>query len=103
MQPDTESPQSAFLDVARRDSTPVRIFLVNGMRLTGLIEAFDNYAILLDTPGGKKLLLKHVIATVLPDTEALRGRRTEGEGRRGTTRRVFVRARAADGDDEKQT
>lgn len=66
--------QNEFLNMLRKDRTPVSVFLVNGIRLAGHIQSFDQYSIRLQgaTP---QLVLKRVVATVLPDTG---GRTREG-------------------------
>lgn len=70
----TEQPeqlQNEFLNNLRKGRVPVSIFLVNGIRLAGQIQSFDQYSIRLHgTP--PQLVLKRVIATVLPDTRGPR-------------------------------
>ena len=59
--------QNDFLNMLRKERVPVSVFLVNGIRLAGLIQSFDQYAIRLHgTP--PQLVLKRVVATVVPDT-----------------------------------
>jgi host factor-I protein len=63
--------QNEFLNTLRKQRTPVSVFLVNGIRLAGLIQSFDQYSIRLHgTP--PQLVLKRVVATVVPDTKASR-------------------------------
>ncbi|MEN3353169.1 MAG: host factor-I protein [Betaproteobacteria bacterium] len=63
--------QNDFLNTLRKDRVPVSVFLVNGIRLAGLIQSFDQYSIRLHgTP--PQLVLKRVVATVVPDTKAAR-------------------------------
>jgi host factor-I protein len=63
--------QNEFLNALRKDRVPVSVFLVNGIRLAGLIQSFDQYSIRLQgTP--PQLVLKRVVATVVPDTKAAR-------------------------------
>ena len=65
--------QNEFLNTLRKDRVPVSVFLVNGIRLAGLIQSFDQYAIRLQgTP--PQLVLKRVVATVVPDTRGARSR-----------------------------
>ena len=65
--------QNDFLNMLRKDRIPVSVFLVNGIRLAGLIQSFDQYSIRLQgTP--PQLVLKRVVATVVPDTRQSRGR-----------------------------
>jgi host factor-I protein len=63
--------QNDFLNTLRKDRVPVSVFLVNGIRLAGLIQSFDQYSIRLHgTP--PQLVLKRVVATVVPDAKAAR-------------------------------
>jgi host factor-I protein len=65
--------QNDFLNALRKDRVPVSVFLVNGIRLAGLIQSFDQYSIRLHgTP--PQLVLKRVVATVVPDTKGSRPR-----------------------------
>lgn len=65
--------QNEFLNTLRKERVPVSVFLVNGIRLAGLIQSFDQYSIRLHgTP--PQLVLKRVVATVVPDTRASRSK-----------------------------
>jgi host factor-I protein len=66
--------QNEFLNTLRKERTAVSVFLVNGIRLAGHIQSFDQYSIRLQgaTP---QLVLKRVVATVVPET---RGGRSSG-------------------------
>ena len=69
--------QNDFLNMLRKERVPVSVFLVNGIRLAGLIQSFDQYAIRLHgTP--PQLVLKRVVATVVPDTRGARPARPAG-------------------------
>ena len=69
--------QNDFLNMLRKDRVPVSVFLVNGIRLAGLIQSFDQYSIRLHgTP--PQLVLKRVVATVVPDTKSARPRAAPG-------------------------
>lgn len=71
--------QNDFLNMLRKERVPVSVFLVNGIRLAGLIQSFDQYAIRLHgTP--PQLVLKRVVATVVPDTRSARPRPAAGAG-----------------------
>jgi host factor-I protein len=73
--------QNEFLNALRKDRIPVSVFLVNGIRLAGLIQSFDQYSIRLHgTP--PQLVLKRVVATVVPDTKAARPRPAAGSSSR---------------------
>ena len=58
--------QNEFLNNLRKERVPVSVFLVNGIRLAGHIQSFDQYSIRLHgtTP---QLVLKRVVATVVPE------------------------------------
>ena len=71
MNADNERLQNAFLNQLRKNGTPVTLFLMNGERLEGRIKSFDIYAISLDGPE-PRLVVKTVIATILPSTKAAR-------------------------------
>jgi host factor-I protein len=69
--------QNDFLNTLRKERVPVSVFLVNGIRLAGLIQSFDQYSIRLHgTP--PQLVLKRVVATVVPDTKGARPRLAPG-------------------------
>jgi host factor-I protein len=73
MSTQAEPLQNEFLNTLRKDRVPVSIFLVNGIRLAGVIQSFDQYSIRLHgTP--PQLVWKRVVATVVPDSNALRPR-----------------------------
>lgn len=85
MSDQTELLQNEFLNNLRKERVPVSVFLVNGIRLAGIIQSFDQYSICLHgTP--PQLVLKRVVATVVPDTKALRPRPTGGTARPPRTR-----------------
>lgn len=58
--------QDAFLFVARRDRVPVTIYLTNGVRMTGSIDSYDSYIIILKADDGIKMIYKHAISTICP-------------------------------------
>lgn len=62
----TESLQEPFLNKLRKDHTPVSVYLVNGKKLQGQIEAFDQYVILLKSHT-TQMLYKHAVSTVMPE------------------------------------
>tara|TARA_B100001113_G_C20628043_1_gene413449 strand:+ start:200 stop:466 length:267 start_codon:yes stop_codon:yes gene_type:complete len=57
--------QEPFLNVLRRDKVTVSVFLVNGIKLQGLIESFDQYVILLKS-NVVQLVYKHAVSTIVP-------------------------------------
>jgi host factor-I protein len=60
--------QDVFLNTARRQHISVTLFLVNGVKLQGLITWFDNYSILLKRDGHIQLIYKHAVSTIMPAT-----------------------------------
>ena len=58
--------QDVFLNAIRKNKTPVTVFLVNGVKLQGLVTWFDNFSMLLRRDGHTQLVYKHAISTVMP-------------------------------------
>ena len=58
--------QDAFLNAVRKEKNPVTVFLVNGVKLQGVITWFDNFCVLLRRDGHSQLVYKHAISTVMP-------------------------------------
>ena len=60
-----QSLQDPFLNALRREKVPVAIYLVNGIKLQGQIESFDQFVILLKNTISQ-MVYKHAISTVVP-------------------------------------
>jgi len=58
--------QDAFLNHVRKAKISVTVFLVNGVKLQGVITSFDNFCVLLRRDGQSQLVYKHAISTVMP-------------------------------------
>ena len=58
--------QDAFLNQLRKTKTPLTIFLINGVKLQGVITWFDNFCVLLRRDGASQLVYKHAISTIMP-------------------------------------
>ncbi len=58
--------QDVFLNTVRKTKVPVTIFLVNGVKLQGIITWFDNFCVLLHRDAHSQLVYKHAISTVMP-------------------------------------
>ncbi len=58
--------QDVFLNHVRKNKTPVTVFLINGVKLQGIISWFDNFCVLLRRDGHSQLVYKHAISTVMP-------------------------------------
>ncbi len=62
----SQNVQDVFLNHVRKAKTPVTVFLVNGVKLQGIITWFDNFSVLLRRDGHTQLVYKHAISTVMP-------------------------------------
>jgi host factor-I protein len=62
----TQNLQDAFLNHVRKQKVPVTIFLVNGVKLQGVITWFDNFCLLLRRDAQSQLVYKHAISTIMP-------------------------------------
>lgn len=60
-----QSLQDPFLNALRRERIPVSIYLVNGIKLQGKIQSFDQFVILLENTVNQ-MVYKHAISTVVP-------------------------------------
>ena len=58
--------QDLFLNAIRKQKTPVTMFLINGVKLQGVVTWFDNFSVLLRRDGHSQLVYKHAISTVMP-------------------------------------
>jgi len=58
--------QDTFLNAVRKSKTPLTIFLVNGVKLQGIVTWFDNFCVLLRRDGQSQLVYKHAISTIMP-------------------------------------
>lgn len=57
--------QDPFLNALRRENVPVSIFLMNGIKLQGQIDSFDQFVILLKN-SVNQMVYKHAISTIVP-------------------------------------
>jgi host factor-I protein len=74
--------QDTFLNTVRKDKSPITIYLVSGVKLTGKIRSFDKYSVLLENNNQEQLIFKHAISTVV-------------SGRAGSSSESHVRSHAA--------
>ena len=58
--------QDQFLNAIRRDKTPSTVFLVNGVKLQGIVTWFDSFCVLLKRDDQVQLVYKHAISTIMP-------------------------------------
>ncbi len=59
--------QDTFLNKARKDKISLIIYLTNGVKLNGLVQGFDNYAIVFESLGKQQLIYKHAISTIVSE------------------------------------
>ena len=64
----SQSVQDVFLNHVRKNKTALTVFLINGVKLQGIISRFDNFSVLLRRDGHVQLVYKHAISTVMPAT-----------------------------------
>jgi host factor-I protein len=64
----SQSFQDSFLNQLRKDKMPVVVYLTNGVRLKGVIKAFDNFVILL-ADMNQQLIYKHAVSTIVPERD----------------------------------
>jgi host factor-I protein len=76
--------QDTFLNTVRKDKSPITIYLVSGVKLTGKIRSFDKYSVLLENNSQEQLIFKHAISTVVSGRVGIhpdgREPRTHGAG-----------------------
>ncbi|MGH7010672.1 MAG: RNA chaperone Hfq, partial [Caulobacteraceae bacterium] len=58
--------QDLFLNAVRKARVPVTIFLVNGVKLQGVVSGFDAFSVVLRRDGASQLVYKHAISTIMP-------------------------------------
>ncbi len=68
MAADKQNLQDAFLNHVRKNKVSLTIFLINGVKLQGVITWFDNFCVLLRRDGQSQLVYKHAISTIMPTT-----------------------------------
>jgi host factor-I protein len=76
----SQNVQDVFLNHVRKSKTPVTVFLVNGVKLQGVITWFDNFSVLLRRDGHTQLVYKHAISTVMPGAPIMLFDATKTEG-----------------------
>ena len=63
---DKQNLQDFFLNHLRKNKVPLTLFLINGVKLQGIVTGFDNFCILLKRDAQSQLVYKHAISTVMP-------------------------------------
>ncbi len=62
----TQNVQDVFLNKIRKEKATVTVFLVNGVKLQGIVTWFDNFCLLLRRDSHIQLVYKHAISTIMP-------------------------------------
>jgi host factor-I protein len=68
--------QDNFLNALRKEHTPVSIFLVNGIKLQGRVDSFDQYVVMLKNTVNQ-MVYKHAISTIVPSKNVTMHRDTD--------------------------
>ena len=66
MSQEIQDVQSDFLNDIRKNKISVTVFLVNGVKLQGIITWFDNFSLLLRRDGHTQLIYKHAVSIIMP-------------------------------------
>ncbi|MBE5760119.1 MAG: RNA chaperone Hfq [Clostridiales bacterium] len=66
LQPKNISIQDRLLNQMRKENVAVTIHLMNGFQIKGLVKAFDNYVIVVDSDGKQLIIFKHAVSTITP-------------------------------------
>jgi len=68
MSQEIQDVQSDFLNDIRKNKVSVTVFLVNGVKLQGIITWFDSFSLLLRRDGHTQLIYKHAVSTIMPSS-----------------------------------
>jgi len=88
--------QDTFLNTARKDKSPITIYLMSGVKLSGRIRSFDKYSVVLETNNQEQLIFKHAISTVVMARGMHHGERTGVEHRPPVSERPQSQAAQAE-------
>ena len=88
--------QELFLNNVRKSHASVTVFLVNGVKLQGVITWFDNFSVLLRRDGQSQLIYKHAISTIMPantvDIDAIVNAIGEAQKKQPLLQEIFLNA-----------
>ncbi|WP_409158466.1 RNA chaperone Hfq [Pectobacterium sp. B2J-2] len=93
-----QSLQDPFLNALRRERVPVSIYLVNGIKLQGQIESFDQFVILLKNTVSQ-MVYKHAISTVVPSRPVSHHSNNPGGSNNYHGNNTTVQQQSTDADD----
>ena len=86
----TQNLQDTFLNHVRKAKIPLTIFLVNGVKLQGVVTWFDSFSLLLRREGGSQLVYKHSISTIMPGAMPAKFVATQKNGQGGNGGRAAL-------------
>lgn len=72
--------QDSFLNQVRRENTEVKVLLVNGTGLRGIVKGFDNFTVILHNRNGQHLIYKHAIAQLVNQRQSAPKREGDESG-----------------------
>ncbi len=75
-----QNAQEVFLNVVRKNKTPITMFLMNGIKLQGTVTGFDTFVIVLKRDSFIQIVYKHAISTIMPN-DAVKFHEGESEGK----------------------
>ncbi|MBQ1966125.1 MAG: RNA chaperone Hfq [Clostridia bacterium] len=58
--------QELFLNNARKNRSPIVVYLISGFQMRGIVKSFDNFVVLLESDGKENMIYKHAISTISP-------------------------------------
>ncbi len=96
---ESQNVQDVFLNHVRKNKTAVTVFLVNGVKLQGIITWFDNFSVLLRRDGHTQLVYKHAISTVMPGAPIQLFDGAKAEGASSSTLSIAPRESVSVGQD----
>ena len=62
----SQNVQDVFLNYLRKNKVPITVFLMNGIKLQGIIDWFDRFSVVLRRDRHSQLVFKHTISTIMP-------------------------------------
>lgn len=70
--------QDGFLNMVRQQAQQVTIFLTNGFQMRGVVRGFDSFVVILESEGCQKMIYKHAISTIIPQSKVEFYQKREG-------------------------
>lgn len=70
--------QDGFLNMVRQQAQQVTIFLTNGFQMRGVVRGFDSFVVILESEGCQKMIYKHAISTIIPQSRVEFYQKREG-------------------------